>query len=109
MHRSPRAVIMALALLSVGSLAVGLQTPASAGPGPATPHPSRTLGAGLAGPVSHKVTLITGDVVTVTDAGRGKSTVSVERAPGSTGMIHTETVGKDLYVVPEEALPYLAA
>lgn len=28
---------------------------------------------------------------------------------GAVGGVHTETIGKDLYVIPDEALPYLAA
>ena len=54
------------------------------------------------------VTLITGDVVRVTEAG-GRTTASLEQAAGSSGGIRAVTIGDDLYVLPEEALPYLAA
>ncbi|WP_328557548.1 S8 family peptidase [Streptomyces sp. NBC_00358] len=57
----------------------------------------------------HTVTLITGDVVKVMDLGAGKHSVDVRRPSGATGGVRTETVGKDLYVYPDEALPYLAA
>ncbi len=107
MSRSSRAAKAALSTLAAGGLAVGLMTAAQ----PATAGVSiRASAAGASsGPVSHRVTLITGDVVTVTGVGGGKSTVSVEPAPGATGAVRTETVGKDLYVLPEAALPYLAA
>ena len=84
--------------------------PATAATGAGAPPAKQPPIAGAAATrLSHRVTLITGDVVTVTDVGGGKSTVSVERAPGATGVVRTETVGKNLYVLPEEALPYLAA
>lgn len=54
------------------------------------------------------VTLLTGDVVTLTDTGAGPDTVSVDRAPGSAGGYQTYTVGDDLHVVPDAALPFLA-
>ncbi|WHY72044.1 S8 family serine peptidase [Fictibacillus enclensis] len=56
-----------------------------------------------------KITLITGDVVTVTELGDGKSTVTVEPAEkGDTGT-RMLTIGKDTYVIPQKAMPYLAA
>ncbi|MPY34384.1 S8 family serine peptidase [Streptomyces adustus] len=57
----------------------------------------------------HTVTLLTGDVVRVTQAGGGKQTADVTRPGGATGGVRTETVGGDLYVYPDEVLPYLAA
>ncbi|MEV6197909.1 S8 family serine peptidase [Streptomyces sp. NPDC051920] len=57
----------------------------------------------------HTVTLLTGDVVRVTDAGDGRRTADITRAPGATGGVRTETVDGDLYVYPDEVLPYLAA
>ena len=50
------------------------------------------------------VTLLTGDVVTLTDTGAGPDTVSVDRASGSAGGYQTYTVGDDLHVVPDAAL-----
>ncbi|WP_338017438.1 S8 family serine peptidase [Streptomyces adustus] len=55
------------------------------------------------------MTLITGDKVTVTPGPAGASpTVDVERAPGATGSIRVTTEGRDTYVYPDEAMPYIA-
>ncbi|MFI0960404.1 S8 family peptidase [Streptomyces sp. NPDC021080] len=45
----------------------------------------------------------------VTEAGDGRQTADVTRPSGATGGVRTETVGGDLYVYPDEVLPYLAA
>ncbi|MET9252759.1 S8 family serine peptidase [Streptomyces sp. NPDC003717] len=58
---------------------------------------------------AHTVTLVTGDRVTVTDAGGGKRTVAVERPPGATGAVRTQDANGRLTVVPDEALPHLRA
>ncbi|WP_370116259.1 S8 family serine peptidase [Streptacidiphilus sp. MAP12-33] len=55
------------------------------------------------------VTLITGDQVTVTTLADGRSVATVKRPKNLTGGVQTATVGKDLFVYPTEALPYLAA
>ncbi len=114
MSHPSRAATAALSTIAAAGLAVSLMSAAqpatAASLGAAVPPVEAPPSAGTAASaVSHRVTLITGDVVTVTDAGGGKSTVSVKRAPGSSGAIRTETVGKDLYVLPESVLPYLAA
>ncbi|MFG2559119.1 S8 family serine peptidase [Streptomyces sp. NPDC048496] len=70
----------------------------------AATHPSA---AGTTG--DHTVTLLTGDIVRVADAGGGKQSVDVTRPRGATGGVRTETIGDDLYVFPDEALPYMAA
>ncbi|PKT74798.1 peptidase S8 [Streptomyces populi] len=57
----------------------------------------------------HTVTLLTGDVVRVTGLSGGEQTADVTRPPGALGGVRTETVGGDLYVYPDEVLPYLAA
>ncbi|MFF3956608.1 S8 family serine peptidase [Streptomyces sp. NPDC001890] len=59
--------------------------------------------------VTHTVTLVTGDKVTVTDLGRGRGTVSVDRPEDATGAVRTETANGHITVVPDEALPYLRA
>ncbi|MET8101308.1 S8 family serine peptidase [Streptomyces sp. NPDC005236] len=74
--------------------------------------PSATLKANpvaAAGSGQHTVTLLTGDVVHVTGPAGGKQTADVTRPPGVLGGVRTETVGGDLYVYPDEVLPYLAA
>ena len=81
------------AALTVPSAAAGPDAKATAAPAVAT---------------TTQVTLLTGDVVTLTDTGAGPDTVSVDRAPGSTGGYQTYTVGDDLHVVPDAALPFLA-
>ncbi|MFB8037334.1 S8 family serine peptidase [Streptomyces sp. NPDC056004] len=58
---------------------------------------------------THTVTLVTGDKVTVTDLGRGSSTVSVDRPKDATGAVRTETANGHVTVIPDEALPYLRA
>ena len=55
------------------------------------------------------VTLITGDVVKVFDVGGGRQAAEVTRPHAAPGGVRAETVGKDLYVLPDEVLPYLAA
>lgn len=94
MSRSLPGVVVGLAALAVVSAALSVPSAAApddkAAPQPATPK--RT-----------SVTLITGDVVTMVD-----EAVSIERAPGSEGGIQTWTVGGDLHVVPDSALPFLA-
>ncbi|MFD4647731.1 S8 family serine peptidase [Streptomyces sp. NPDC058441] len=58
---------------------------------------------------THVVTLITGDKVTVRTLADGRSAATVKRPQNLTGGVQTQTVGKDLYVYPDEALPYVAA
>lgn len=57
----------------------------------------------------HVITLITGDVVTVTDLAEGKSVISVEPADRAGGGARIMTVGKDTYVIPDQAIAYIAS
>ncbi|WP_163103327.1 S8 family serine peptidase [Peribacillus alkalitolerans] len=57
----------------------------------------------------HVITLITGDVVTVTELAKGKSVISVEPADRAGGGARILTVGKDTYVIPNQAIAYLAS
>ncbi|WP_433889571.1 S8 family peptidase [Streptomyces sp. CA-111067] len=50
------------------------------------------------------ITLVTGDTVHVT-----ADTVTIDRAPGASGLVHVRSYGGDTYVVPDEAQPLLAA
>ncbi|MFC6594417.1 S8 family serine peptidase [Kitasatospora paranensis] len=77
----------------------------AAGQDAATAAPAKASGTAD----THTVTLITGDKVTVTTLADGKSVADVRRPENLTGGVQTQTVGKDLYVYPTEALPYLAA
>lgn len=57
----------------------------------------------------HVITLITGDVVTVTEFADGQSAISVEPADKAGGGARILTVKKDTYVIPNQAMPYLAS
>lgn len=56
----------------------------------------------------HVITLITGDVVTVTELADGQSVVNVEPAAAGGGA-RILTVDKETYVIPDQAMPYLAS
>jgi Subtilase family/PA domain len=77
-------------------------------PGSAQAQPERP-----AGPVDpqvvHRVTLITGDVVTVTTLADGKQIADVDRPDTAVGGVRLQEVGGDLYVVPDEAVALLGA
>ncbi|MGW0692210.1 S8 family serine peptidase [Streptomyces sp. NPDC002738] len=60
-------------------------------------------------PTSRTVTLLTGDRVTVNTAADGRITRSVQGADGQLTGATTHKVGKDTYVYPDAALPYIAA
>ena len=84
-----------LPMLLVGPLA---RTAADA----AIPHPVRS------GPTA-TVTLITGDVVAVTKTGNGQYATDIRRPDRARGGVHAQTIGEDLYVFPDEVMPYIAA
>jgi subtilisin family serine protease len=92
------AVATAVPLL-VSGLALP-QAPASAAPSkPAIPaKPAAT----------HKVTLVTGDIVTVTTMADGKQTADVDRPRGAVGGVKIQEIKGDLYVIPDEAAPLLS-
>ena len=100
-------------LTAVGAvLAVLAATPTLAHAG--GPAPGIRSGGAIGGAVAttaapRTVTLITGDRVTVTPLAGGRSAATVARPGNLTGGVETRTVGKDLYVYPTEALPYVAA
>ncbi|MEV5960771.1 S8 family serine peptidase [Kribbella sp. NPDC051952] len=86
------------AMLVLGAAAV---TPAAAAPPP--------LPAGTTGPKTTAVTLITGDVVEVTDAGAGKKAAAVHPAAGREGVsFHTIEADGGLRVLPSDAVPYIS-
>ncbi|MFJ7933271.1 S8 family serine peptidase [Sporosarcina sp. NPDC096371] len=58
---------------------------------------------------NHVITLITGDVVTVTDIADGKNGISVENADGTDGGAQIMTLGENTFVIPAQAMPYLAS
>ncbi|WP_231391066.1 S8 family serine peptidase [Paenisporosarcina sp. HGH0030] len=54
------------------------------------------------------ITLITGDIVTIKKIENGKSVIDVEPADPNVG-VQMYTIGEDSYVIPDSAIPYLAA
>ncbi|TDD28059.1 peptidase S8 [Kribbella turkmenica] len=100
MPPSPRITAAALAaLLTLGAVTA---TTAAAGPPPPTP-------AAKAEPTSAKITLITGDVVEVTDAGAGKKAVTLRPAAGRERVtFHTVEIDGGVRVLPTDAVPYIA-
>ncbi|MGW0065012.1 S8 family peptidase [Streptosporangium sandarakinum] len=63
-----------------------------------------------AGGSVHRVTLITGDVVTVGQAEQGRHTVEVKPGPGRERMaFHTTEENGELRVLPKDIIPFLAA
>ncbi|GAA5143564.1 S8 family serine peptidase [Nocardioides marinquilinus] len=110
MFWSRLAAASGLAALGLSSLPVA---GTSAEPGAADPRADRSAAADAVPRDDGRrttVTLVTGDVVTVTEGAEpgGAPVVGIERAPGSTGGVQTYTVDGDLHVVPDAALPYLA-
>ncbi|TDW18235.1 S8 family serine peptidase [Kribbella kalugense] len=92
--------ITAVTLAAVLTLGVVAANPATAAP----PSPAGNLG-----PKTSAVTLITGDVVEVTDAGNGKKAATVRPAPGREGVsFHTIEADGGLRVLPSDAVPYVS-
>ncbi|MBV1848885.1 S8 family peptidase [Catellatospora tritici] len=101
--RSRRWQLLA-AVTAVPLLATGFavpQSPVQAAPSrPAVPaRPTAT----------HKVTLVTGDVVTVTTMADGEQTVDVDRPDQAVGGVKLQEIKGDIYVIPDEAEPLLGA
>ncbi|MCI4066307.1 S8 family serine peptidase [Micromonospora sp. R77] len=99
MRRRLRRLVAAAAAAAIAAVP---GTPAAAG-NPVTPSVPAATG------TTATVTLITGDVVRVTHPGSGPDVVTIDQRAGSTGGIQTQTLGGDLYVIPDAVQPYLAA
>src|SRR5882757_4578394 len=98
-----RAAILA-AVLTISS-AVIPATAAPPDPGIATPRTTASAAFGV-----QKVTLVTGDVVQVADAGGGKKAASVQPAPGRERIaFHTMEVDGGLRVLPSDVVPYISS
>ncbi|MCT9933438.1 S8 family serine peptidase [Planotetraspora sp. A-T 1434] len=119
-----------LIALGAALMAMAGIPPAMAAPGAEPPSPLAAALANTADGV-HKVTLITGDTVTVRHNGgratgqdgaederqdgaghsgsHGGGTVDVRRPDGSPSEAHIVESGDDLYVYPQSVLPYVAA
>ena len=104
LSRTPTAWLAAVAaavLASTGgppALAAGAGPTTSPGPTGATPTP----------PGAHRITLITGDVVTTRQTPNG-GTVEVRRPDGTPSQVRVVESGTELFVYPQPVLPYVAA
>ncbi|MBB2942886.1 subtilisin family serine protease [Actinoplanes lutulentus] len=94
---------------SPSTLAAFLVTAALALAAPGTPAAAApAVSAVRAAPAApEKVTLVTGDVVTVTTDDHGVEVATVDAA--APGGIEQQMIGGDLYVIPERAQPLLAS
>ena len=89
------ALVVPAAVTTVGW---GSQAAASSQP------PSEGSGVGV-----HRLTLITGDVVSVTRLADGRQVTTLDPKDGADGGIRTVTINGDQYVFPAEAMPFVAA
>ncbi|MFI0203688.1 MULTISPECIES: S8 family serine peptidase [Streptomyces] len=98
-RRRRQLLAAATAVPLLASVLAVLQAPAQAAPSmPAVPaKPSAT----------HKVTLVTGDVVTVTTMADGRQTADVRRPHSAVGGVKVQQIKGDLFVIPDEAVPLL--
>ncbi|MBY0146234.1 S8 family serine peptidase [Neobacillus niacini] len=101
------AVMMTTALLAVPTLQAFADDSGKAGDGKAATTNLQGINA-MASKGKHVITLITGDVVTVTELADGQRLVNVEPAAAGGGA-RILTVEKDTYVIPDQAMPYLAS
>ncbi len=107
-RRCAAALVATIALLA--SLLAHAAPPSGAAP-PAGPpaDPPRGGEPNDAG-TPRSLTLLTGDVVTVVEAGSGRRAASVTPAPGRESVtFHTREVDGRLEVVPSDTVPYLSA
>ncbi|MFB7375234.1 S8 family serine peptidase [Streptomyces sp. NPDC056222] len=98
-RRRWRLISAATAVPLLASGLAMLQAPAQAAPSkPTVPAESSA---------THKVTLVTGDVVTVTTTADGKQIAEVDRPDSAVGGVKFQEVEGDLFVIPDEAAPLL--
>ncbi|MGH3387641.1 MAG: S8 family serine peptidase, partial [Actinomadura sp.] len=93
------AACLALAAVTATSTTAAAETP------PAPAGKSKATGAKTVA----TVTLITGDVVTVTQDGERIGTTKVKRPEGATGGYSMQTAHGETYLFPDEAYPYVTA
>ncbi|UOY91756.1 S8 family serine peptidase [Ectobacillus sp. JY-23] len=55
------------------------------------------------------ITLLTGDVITVTGIGDGKITIDIEPVDGGEDRTRIMTINNETFVIPEKAMPYVAS
>ncbi|MET9148155.1 S8 family serine peptidase [Streptomyces sp. NPDC004042] len=101
---------LVIALLPAGQAAAGQAAAHDTGSTtPTTSAPRAAAAAGKPADGPRTVTLVTGDRVTVTPLGGGRSTVTVRRPADATGAVRTTVADGTVTVVPDEARPYLRA
>ena len=99
-----RARLRVVPLVAFGCCLVAVPLSAAAG-GASSGH-----GPAAARPEVRSVTLITGDVVRVSNYADGKRAVALEPGPdGTMPRVAVSDTGSNLYVVPDTAVPLLAA
>ncbi|MEU6073476.1 S8 family serine peptidase [Micromonospora sp. NPDC047074] len=100
-RRTLLGVTVAAALVATGGGAAAQGQPRAAQGGVTTVPPSaQTI---------NQVTLLTGDVVTVTRGANQPTAVAVNGQEGSNGRTTITTVGEDIYVLPQEAQALITA
>ncbi|GAA0962937.1 S8 family serine peptidase [Kribbella koreensis] len=91
-------------VIALGAALALLATPGLSQAAPPLPSPGLSRALPL-----QTVTLITGDKVTAAVTADGHTTATVQNAAGRPAGAHIMTSGKDTYVYPDAALPYLAS
>ncbi|MFC3505487.1 S8 family serine peptidase [Micromonospora krabiensis] len=97
-----------LAVLAAQSVLLLPPAVASAAPAESAP-PASPAAAPAPGGTTPTVTLITGDKVSATEAADGGLSAQVRDAEGRLVGFTSQRVGRDTYVYPDGALPYVAA
>ncbi|QDO87601.1 S8 family serine peptidase [Ornithinimicrobium ciconiae] len=100
------AALVATAAAGVASAAPDHEAAATAATS-ATSSPQRSLQAGNG--ETQRLTLITGDIVTVTERADGTQVADVASPDGTAGGFQALTVKGQLHVIPDAARPFLAA
>ncbi|GGP05165.1 S8 family serine peptidase [Nonomuraea glycinis] len=101
----------AILLSSLLALAASTLPPASAATA-AEPPPAAPVALQGVGPGPHVITLVTGDKVTLTQAGTGRFEVKTEpatRQDGHRPRLVTQTTPEGVFVLPEDAMPAIQA
>ncbi|HEX6151353.1 S8 family peptidase [Nocardioides sp.] len=94
--------------LSIAAVAVTLPLAAAVIPFPTQAQPERPA-APETPSATHRVTLVTGDVVTVRTLADGRQIADVDRPVDAVGGVRIQESQGDLYVVPDEAVALLGA
>ncbi|MFI9628312.1 S8 family serine peptidase [Streptomyces sp. NPDC052042] len=108
--RPARAGRRALLIATSVALVSGALIPVAGAATAAAPDgPAPTARQAAAPAKEYDITLLTGDVVHYTDGPGDQDTVTVERPDGAFGGVQVQQTGDELHVLPDEALPLLAA